>query len=357
MTGRKKNTERITSMKSVKKIILKILRPLVINFILVGNINPTIKRSCDYIIFIDDTTGKDSIGERYILFSLMAGYDGLKSSKICVVVDKRLSFIPKMFSMTSKIIPIEEVTAREVAGSISSVYVSSSCGLAYRVIVNARIVFRAIFFRALHVLFGNSAGSDSTMASKNLENRKEIERLYYRALLPVRLKKFIFAKPDEVSNDPSYDVLFLFNSLGLRKGKVLFIYPQISGNWGLFGGYTLPSRLFEWLINLSKDLDFKYIINSKNKDICERYGNCLFLPLEKLVKFSELCGNLVSVRSGNVDFLSFTRTKKVVFYNKYLLNWYLIDRELIDNNMLQVYIDEDGAIDKTKREILDFLRG
>ncbi len=354
--------DRINSIIDFKKLFQKIARLLIVNYILVSNMNQKVRNSCDYVIFIDNITEEETIGERYILHALMQGSSELKSKRICVVTSKRLEFIPKMFPIVFETISIEEISTRGLVGSISSVYLSSNSNLGYKVFVNIHIVLRGLFFSFLHTLLDNienisSRGSSAVLTANILEKRRDVELLNYSSSFPVKLEKLTFSSPKNVGNTIPDDLLSIFNSLGLQRGKVLFIFPSIRHTRSLLG-YTLPPIILEDLVNFAKSLDFKYIINSKDREICGKYGNCLFLPLEKLSKFTELCGNLVSIRSGNVDFLSYTKSKKVIFYNQYLLNWYLIDRDLLkDSDLLQVYINEDGSMDKTEAEILNFLKG
>lgn len=356
MTRSDKTPQKILSITNIKVMLFKLFRYLILNYIIVGGTDSVTKNSCDYIIFIDDVKGKDSIGERYILHSLLQGCSQLKNSKICVVTSKKLTFIPEMFSRVSKIILIEKITRIQPVGAIASVYVSSGSNLLRRVIANIRIALKGLILRTIHLVHREEYNNDTVINRELLERRKKRELLYYSTLVPVKLKEFLYSPPDRLNHSSFRDVFLTFSNLGLQRDKVILIFPEIRGGWDGMGGYKLPSNIFESLIKMTKRIGFKYIINSKDRSICENYGNCLYLPLDKISEFAELCGHIVSVRVGAVDFLSFTKTKKMIFYPYKLLDWYLIDRDLtMNNNLLQVIINKDGLIDKTEDQILNFL--
>lgn len=121
------------------------------NYILVSGIYSVIKDSCDYIIFIDDISGEDSIGERYLLHSLLQGCNQLKNSRICVVTNERLSFIPRMYSIVSKIILITDITDVEPVWAIGSVCISSEGNLFLKALINTCTVLRSMVFRLFYI--------------------------------------------------------------------------------------------------------------------------------------------------------------------------------------------------------------
>lgn len=122
------------------------------------------------------------------------------------------------------------------------------------------------------------------------------------------VKKFFRLPEDTVydrftlkSSPDREKIVRLFESLGLRKGKTVFIVPY--ANW--FGpiGRELKSMAFwtQLCAALSKE-GYEVVFNSEEAVVAG--VPYVFLELAELPEFIEMCGNVVGIRTGLLNFIA-----------------------------------------------------
>ncbi|MGC8621878.1 MAG: hypothetical protein ACP5U0_08205 [Caldisphaera sp.] len=326
------------------------------------------KEKFDWVVFYgyflglrNDTASRNAValGDTYLLASLIQSAKLHRGMRIGLIVQKKFekeNFIQilRMFSMVEfEAVQSDDIFIRH------TVYISEKSNLFYRVITNVYYMMIFLFFNAIQLIHMRDYSDSSKFLKRNFN--KKFSKLEYiltpvftlGAYIPFVKRKLPFEKPDLISADDIIESQRIFKKLGLTERKTVFINLETHGGRKI---YEETPITLEEIIKTVKECGLEYVINTNDLKIIERFGNSIYLPLNLLIPFSELCGNIIAFRSGMVDILSNTKTKKVIFYNGRLVLFMLLDKNiLLHSEILQFYIDNNTDIRRIYDEIKDFL--
>ena len=177
-----------------------------------------------------------------------------------------------------------------------------------------------------------------------LFNNKYIKEIQYNEFESVVTKMYrtcVFklknnTELDRPNNIHKIDKSFYLSKYNIIQDKSIILFPEAN---------SINEISFEFWNNIAsllRCLGFKVFFNlSKNKEAY--YGDQIDIPLRDLIGVAELCGYIISLRSGISDILSTCNANNIVIYSDGVLlstgDWSLKKMGLTDN-VNEIYVTE-----------------
>lgn len=130
-----------------------------------------------------------------------------------------------------------------------------------------------------------------------------------------------------------------FNELGLEKGKTVLLAPEA------FSIKGVENVFWESLSKELQNKGYKTYFNNINSD----------LSFAELIPFADLCGNVVSIRSGICDVLNSTNANMFVLYNDLATYSSYSLKSLFGHENINEYVCENLSLNEIQQEILNKL--
>lgn len=229
---------------------------------------------------------------------------------VSMVVPRKYSFIPKMFSNIGTIIEVnaDDSVPKGHAHIIYNDRKQRIPKLLLRNLISTLKVLTLLTFLPSRLRLDGGRIGSSTVS------------FFFRSVLPIPKATLKFSSPDIQCTEVNTDADSLFSDLGLRQGRTLIIAPESNSS------SDLSEELINLIISKARFKNFKILFN----EVMERGRNdsvSMRIPLHLLNRILEKAGYFISVRSGICDLVSPSKAKKMIIYEANHLEFLQIDRE------------------------------
>ena len=329
----------------ILKLIIKAILHLLIKDFIISN---KYREEFEWVVFFGGNTRSPAMGDAFFASSLIQSYVIRTGRKICIISQNdRFSQIFNLFSKVTVFETKEDVFFNH------SIFVSNKRSVLQKIGINIyslESMFVNLILYYLNIeLYIRNAGLTDTVNPLNHFKKYRIQNFFLRGHFPFAKEEISFGKPDKISYNDLLAAQQAFSNLNLIPKRTVFM------NFETHFGSVESEITISQIIDIIKKSGFEYIINTKDENYKGKF-NCIYLPINLLIPFSELCGNIVAWRSGFIDLLSNTNTKKIIFYNDGLIPYYMFDKEyILLGDSLQIYVSHNTDISDIYSKIFSFL--